>query len=84
MNSKQQKTLEKIFEKPVRPDIRWTDIESLLVALGAQVEEGNGSRLRVLLNDVVAIFHRPHPAPNTDKGAVKSVRKLLTEAGIKP
>jgi len=84
MNSKQRATLEKIFDGKARADLRWADIESLFLALGATVEEGRGSRIRVLLNDVVAIFHRPHPSPSTDKGAVKSVRKFLTEAGCKP
>ncbi|WP_308189086.1 MULTISPECIES: type II toxin-antitoxin system HicA family toxin [Nostoc] len=30
-----------------------------------------------------ATFHRPHPEKETDKGAVKSMRRFLTEAGIK-
>jgi hypothetical protein len=40
--------------------------------------------VRVALNDVRAVFHRPHPRKETDKGAVKSVRRFLTEAGVVP
>jgi hypothetical protein len=58
------------------------DIESLFKALGAEVTEGNGSRVRVYLNDVRAVFHRPHPEKETDKGALKSVRRFLIEAGV--
>lgn len=83
MNKKQRKTLESIFRNPVSSSIPWSDIEALLAALGADRSEGNGSRVRFKLNGVKAIFHRPHPAPTTDKGAVKSVRRFLEEAGVK-
>ncbi|MFN6309943.1 MAG: type II toxin-antitoxin system HicA family toxin, partial [Planctomyces sp.] len=36
------------------------------------------------LNDVRAVFHRPHPQKETDKGAVRSMRRFLTEAGVTP
>jgi hypothetical protein len=29
-----------------------------------------------------AVFHEPHPERVTDKGAIKSVREFLTNAGI--
>lgn len=50
---------------------------------GAVVEEAEGSRITVDLNNIVAVFHRPHPRKETDKGAVKSVRRFLVEAGVK-
>lgn len=84
MNKKQRQTLDKIFEKPDRSDIPWMHIESLLIALGADISEGRGSRVRVAINDVRAVFHRPHPEKVTNKGAVKSVRRFLQEAGVKP
>jgi hypothetical protein len=83
MNSKQKKTLFLIFENPLRADIEWIAIEKLLLALGAELSEGNGSRVRVALNGIKAIFHRPHPKKETDKGALRSVRRFLTEAGVK-
>ena len=83
MNKKQRQTLQKIFEKPERADISWNDIEALFIALGAEVTEGRGSRVRVALNDVRAVFHRPHPERVTNKGAVKSVRRFLMESGVK-
>jgi hypothetical protein len=67
-----------------RADIAWRDVESLLVALGAEVTEGNGSRVRVALHGVRAVFHRPHPQKETEKGAVKAVRRFLLEAGVQP
>ncbi|MEI2609645.1 MAG: type II toxin-antitoxin system HicA family toxin [Candidatus Promineifilaceae bacterium] len=84
MNRKHQKTLEAIFAEPVRANIVWTDIEALLQAVEAEISEGSGSRIRVALNGVRAVFHRPHPQKETDKGAVKSVRRFLQEAGVTP
>ncbi|MCB0065412.1 MAG: type II toxin-antitoxin system HicA family toxin [Caldilineaceae bacterium] len=84
MNSRQRKTLEAIYERPERADINWRDIENLLVALGAELTEGRGSRVRIALNGVRSVFHRPHPQRETDKGAVRSMRRFLQEAGVKP
>lgn len=84
MTNKHEKTLQEIFEDPIRSNINWKDIEKLFLALGARVSEREGSRLAVYLNGVVAIFHRPHPEKETDKGAVKSVRKFLATAGVRP
>ena len=84
MNKKQRQTLNRIFEKSERSDIPWSNVESLFIALGAEISEGRGSRVRVALNDVRAVFHRPHPDRVTNKGAVKSVRRFLQEAGVIP
>jgi len=54
-----------------------------LKTLGAEISGGNDSRVRVALNGVRAVFHRPHPQKETDKGAVVSMRRFLKEAGIK-
>lgn len=84
MKSKHRKTLRAIFEDPIRANIQWKDIESLLIACGAEISEGRGSRVRIVLNQVRAVFHRPHPRKETDKGAVVSMRRFLTEAGVEP
>ena len=82
MNSGNKKTAESIFKNPVQAGIRWADIEGLFAALGGELSEGSGSRLRVKLNGVRAVFHRPHPQKTTDKGAVNSVRRFLENAGV--
>ena len=48
------------------------------------MSERTGSRVAVLLNDRVAVFQRPHPGPNLDKGAVRTVRRFLLSVGIRP
>ena len=84
MNRKHRRTLEGVFETPERADIPWRDIESLFSALGGEVSEGRGSRVRVALKGVRAVFHRPHPRKETNKATVKSVRRFLGEAGVRP
>jgi hypothetical protein len=82
MKPKHQKTLELIFSRPVSGNIKWVDIERLFIALGAEVSEREGSRVAVFLFNEVRIFHRPHPTPDTDKGAVISIRKWLEMHGV--
>ena len=84
MNRRHRATLNALFEDPVRSGIDWRDIEALLRALGAEITQGRGSRVRIALNDVRAVFHRPHPEKETDRGAVKSVREFLINAGVLP
>jgi hypothetical protein len=84
VEKKHRRTLEAIFEKPDRANIPWRDIEALLVALGAEISEGSGSRVRVALRDVRAVFHRPHPQKEANKPTVRSIRRYLEEAGVRP
>lgn len=62
--------------------IRWDDIESLFIALGAEIEQREGSRVAIIWKEQVQVFHRPHPQPETDKGAVASIRKWLEANGV--
>lgn len=84
LKRKHAKTLAAIFSRPVSGTIAWSDTESLFVALGAEVNEREGSRIAVVLFGEVRVFHRPHPSPDTDKGAVASIRKWLEENGEAP
>ena len=84
MRKKHEATLQSIYDTPVRSDVKWTDIENLITTLGGVIREGKGSRVRILLNDTVAVFHRPHPQKETNKGALVSMRSFLMEAGVKP
>jgi len=84
LNNKHRKTLRAIFEEPARSDIEWKAIEAMLVAAGAEISEGSGSRVRIALNGVRAVFHRPHSRKETDRGAVKSMRRFLESAQVMP
>ena len=84
MKRKHQKTVELIVARPVSAIIRGKDIEALFVELGAEILQCEGSRVLVRLFDERRVFHRPHPAPTTDKGAVEAIRKWLEENGARP
>lgn len=84
MKRKHQRCLELIFGRPTSGNVQWRDIEAMFVELGAEVTEREGSRVAVVLFGEVRVFHRPHPSPNTDKGAVVSIRKWLEQNGVEP
>ncbi len=84
MKRKHRETLELIFNRPVSGSIKWDDIQALFVALGADLSEREGSRVAVVLFNEVRVFLRPHPKPDTDKGAVSSIRKWLESHGVTP
>lgn len=84
MNKRHHRTLETIFAQPISGNIKWREVETMLKGLGATLRERAGSRVAVLLNDQVAVFHRPHPIPTMDKGAVRDLRRFLANAGITP
>ena len=61
MNRKQRNTYDTIFAQPIRRNIVWNDVVSLITALGGTVTQGNGSRVRFDLNDISLNIHSPHP-----------------------
>ena len=84
MNAKHAKTLALIFSRPVSGNVRWRDAEALLSALGAELVEAAGSRVRVFLFNEVRVFHRPHPSPDMNKAAVAGLRGWLENNGVTP
>ena len=84
MKRRHQRIVELIFSRPASGNVQWRDVEGLFIELGAEIEERAGSRVSVFLFDEVRVFHRPHPSPNTDKGAVAAIRKWLEQHGVEP
>ena len=84
MKRKHQKTLKLIYSRPVSANIKWRDIEALLIELGAKLSEREGSRIGVRLFGDIRVFHRPHPSPDTDKGAVTAIREWLKRNEVTP
>ncbi|MBT3309180.1 MAG: type II toxin-antitoxin system HicA family toxin [Gammaproteobacteria bacterium] len=83
MKRKHQKILELIFKRPVSANVQWNDAQSLLLALGAEIDETReGSRVGIILNGIPTMQHRPHPSPDMDKGAVADLRDFLRQCGV--
>jgi HicA toxin of bacterial toxin-antitoxin, len=84
MNSKHRRILELVFTDPVSGTIAWSDIENLLLAAGARLIEGRGSRVRFEKGGEVETFHRPHPAKEAKRYQVRAVREYLARIGVRP
>ena len=84
MKRKSQRTLDAIFAHPTSANVKWRDIEGVFRELGAEISEREGSRIAVVLFKEVRVFHRPHPAPDTDKGAIASIRNWFEQHGVTP
>lgn len=82
MNQSHQKTLEALSQKPLPSSLEWRRVESLLLACGAELIEGSGSRVRFVLNGVVATFHRPHPQKEAKAYQLKDARIFLEKSGV--
>ena len=84
MNRRHERTLASIFGHPTSGNLPWRDVEALLVELEAEVTERQGSRVGVRLFGDRRVFHRPHPGPDMDKGAVASIREWPRRNGVEP
>jgi hypothetical protein len=84
VNNRHKKTLAAIFRTPASGTIAWSDIEALLIAAGANLVEGRGSRIRFICGGEVATFHRPHPAKEAHFYQVKDARAFLEAIGVIP
>lgn len=84
MKAKHRKTLALLFSRPTPAGVKWNDVIALFIELGAEITEREGSRVAIFLFNQVKVMHRPHPSPDTDKGAVASIRRWLEENGVKP
>jgi hypothetical protein len=82
MQARHRRTLELIAVHPASGNVRWADVEALFRHLGGTIREAEGSRIAVVLFGEVRVFHRPHPRPDADKGAVASVQKWLKSNGV--
>lgn len=82
MNKKNRRLLDKLFEHPTRSDVEWKEAMSALNALGAVITEGKGSAVRIKLNDVRAVFHKPHPRKEMGKSLVEDLRDFIVNSGV--
>ena len=82
MNRKQLNTYDAIFAQPIRRNIVWNDVVSLIKAVGGRVTQGDGSGVRFDLNVISLNIHSPHPQKELKKYQVKAVREFLINAGV--
>jgi hypothetical protein len=78
------RTLERVFARPTPADIRWAEIEALLLAVGVEVSERAGSRVGLKKGDERISVHRPHPSPETGRATVRTLARFLESIGVTP
>jgi len=83
MNRKHAKTLKALFAKPTASNIKFADIEALVMGLGGDVREGDGSRVALLFNGGVKHAHRPHPGKEAKQYQVREIKEWLIAIGVK-
>jgi HicA toxin of bacterial toxin-antitoxin, len=82
MNRKQRNTYEALFAEPIRRNLAWLDVVSLIKAIGGKVSQGEGSRVRFDLKGISLNIHSPHPQKELKRYQVKAVRDFLINAEI--
>jgi hypothetical protein len=73
-----------IFHDPPSGNVHWREIESLLKHVGASLESLSGARIRVTLNRMEDIVHRPHHSNVMDAKSLLHLRAFLARAGVTP
>ncbi|PIE71582.1 MAG: pilus assembly protein HicB [Deltaproteobacteria bacterium] len=84
MRTKHKRILSAIFDSPTRSNLKFSDIESLLISLGGDVSEGTGSRISITVSEKSIFLHRPHPGKEAKKYQVEMVREFLMKTGVTP
>lgn len=84
VRTKHVQTLVRVFATTTPSALGWGEVEAMLRAYGATLAEGRGSRIRVESRGVRAVFRRPHPSKELDRGAFASLRRFLEHAGVTP
>ena len=82
MNHKQKHTLDAIRKEPTSGNIHWRDVESLLKALGAELQVTHGARMTFILRGVEGTVHKPHHSSVLSKQDVRHLREFLIRAGF--
>jgi len=76
--------LREVFDQPTRSTITFSAIETLVIALGGEVTEREGSRVILSLPGGMWHTHRPHPGKEAKKYQVEEFREFLRQKGFVP
>jgi hypothetical protein len=62
----------------------FAEIEALVLHLGGQVLERQGSRVKMLLGEPCWRCHRPQPGKEARRYQIEEAREFLLRAGVRP
>ena len=77
---KTEKLLTKLID--AKNSYAWSDLVTLLKALGFEPLEGSGSRVRFVTGDLQIRLHKPHPQKELKAYAVRQVKEVLESEGL--
>ena len=69
---------------PLPANIRWSEVESMLLAMGIEVRQRSGSRVMLRFGEYKYTVHLPHPSPNMRHDRVRDLVKFLRRIGVVP
>lgn len=75
--AKLDKLLNKFLEAPVRSDLTYKELETLLIKLGFKKIDGNGSRVKFIKGNIPIMIHKPHPDNILKKYVIKQLQETL-------
>ena len=84
MSKKHDKVLQTIFSDHPSGNMHWSEIESMLTHLGAELRESGGARVIVVLNSHEVTLHRPHHGATFNRPSLHQLRQFLHDAGVRP
>ena len=82
MNSRHKKTLASLFFTPIKKNIKWSDVEKLIGAVGGEIKQGDGSRIRINISNQSLNIHTPHPQKELKPYQVRALKKLFSDTGV--
>lgn len=83
MNTRYRKILDAIFRAPTTASLAFAEIEALVLHLGGEVLERQGSRVKLVLGGQVWRCHRPHPGKEAKRYQIEEAREFLLRAGVR-
>jgi len=84
MKAKHRRILDVIFSVPTRGGIVFSDIEALIVSLGGEVKEWEGSRIVFEIRAGRKYMHRPHPGKEAKKYQIEELREWFIKLEVNP
>lgn len=84
MSRRHAHLIRSIFHDPPSGNLHWRDVESLLKHVGTTIEPISGARVRVKLNRMEDVLHRPHHSNVLDQRSLLHLREFLARAGVTP
>lgn len=83
LSKKHLKTIAKIRKRPRTGNLKYPDLESALEAMGFERFSNKSGGVAFNKGDNLTFtYHRPHPRPDVDKGAINALDKFLEREGI--